>query len=418
MSRLSVWNSGSSVLVVLGLAASVTTPIVISAPATAASFVDIQRHWARPFIEALAQENLINGFSDQTFRPDQPVTRAQFAAMIEQAFDENNVQLSQEFDQAAADYWTSRDFGNTRSSNRQLRLSDPLSRAQVLVALANGLRLSARGSAENTLNVYRDASKIPSYAREAVAAATQEGLVVNYPDVTYLDATKTATRADVAAFIYQALVSEGVLSPISSRVQAYNYVVRVNSRNNRVTDNRYNTQPDRNNRNTQTGQYRVTRGTSISVEYPQSDTISVAPGETRNVTLVVAQDIKNSRGEILIPKNSEIEGQILPRYSGSSFLGVQFVGQRLIIDDESYNNVNITSPLITTQQPEAAKPRSLGEAAINVLTGVLTGRSSSTTNQQNKPIVIDPLTDLDLTVGSDFYVNNVSSTSIPTQPGR
>jgi hypothetical protein len=162
----------------------------------------------------------------------------------------------------------------------------------------------------------------------------------------------------------------------------------------------------------------VTKGTSISVEYPQSDTISVAPGETRNVTLVVAQDITNSRGEILIPKNSEIEGQIVPRYSGSSFLGAQFVGQRLIIDDESYNNVNITSPLITTQQPEAAKPRSLGEAAINVLTGVLTGRSSSTTNQQNKPIVIDPLTDLQLTVGSDFYVNNVSSTSNPTQLGR
>jgi hypothetical protein len=390
---------------------------VISAPATAASFVDIQRHWARPFIEALAQENLINGFSDQTFRPDQPVTRAQFAAMIQQAFDENNVQLSGDFDQAATDYWTSRDFGSTRSSNRQLRLSDPLPRAQVLVALVNGLRLSPRGSVENTLNVYKDAAKIPSYAREAVAAATQEGLVVNYPDVTSLDPTKSATRADVAAFIYQTLVNQGALSPISSRAQAYNYIVRVNSSN-----NRYSTQSARNNNtqtgNIQTGQYRVARGTSITVQYPQSDRISVAPGETRNLILVVAQDIKNSRGEIVIPKNSEIEGQIVPRYSGSSFLGAQFVGQRLIIDDESYNDINITSPLITAQQAQAPKPRSIGEAAINVLTGVLTGRSSNTTNQQDQAIVIDPTTDLQLTVGSDFYVNNVTSTSTQTQPIR
>lgn len=414
MSRLSVWNSGSSALLVLGLAIGATAPIVISAPAIAANFVDTQRHWARPFIEALAQENLINGFSDQTFRPDQPVTRAQFAAMIQQAFDENNVQLSREFDQAAADYWINRDLGNNRLSNRQLRLSDPLSRSQVLAALADGLGLSPRGSVDNILNFYRDSSTIPNAAREAVAAATQQGIVVNYPDVAYLDPTKTATRADVAAFIYQALANEGVLTPVSSRTQVYNYIVRVNSGTNQAINNRSNNQTVNNNINTRTTQYKVARGTPINVEYPQSETISIAPGETRNLTLVIAEDIRNSQGEIVIPKNSEIEGQIVPRYSGSQFLGAQFVAQRLMIEDELYNNINVTSSLLTAQQAEAPKaPRSLGEAAINVLTGVLTGRSS-TTSQQQKPIVLDPAIDLQLTVGSDFYVNNVTSVQFPS----
>ena len=414
MSRLSVWKSGSSALWVLGLAVGVTAPIVISAPATAANFVDIQRHWARPFIEALAQENLINGFSDRTFKPDQPVTRAQFAAMLQQAFDENNVQLSREFNQAAAEDSISRDFGNNRSSNRQLRLTDPLSRAQVLVALANGLGLSPRGPVENTLGWYSDASEIPSYARKGVAAATQEGIVVNYPDVAYLDPTKTATRADVAAFIYQVLANEGVLTPISSRSQVYNYIVQANSGTNQAINNRSNNQTVSNNRNTRTTQYKVARGTPINVEYPQSNQLILAPGETRNLTLVVAQDIKNSRGEILIPKDSEIEGQIVPRYSGAQFLGFQFVAQRLMIEDESYNNINVSSSLLTAQQPEAPKPpRSLGDAAINVLTGVLTGRSS-TASQQQKPIVLDPAIDLQLTVGSDFYVNSVTSTQTPS----
>ena len=414
MSRLSVWNSGSSALLVLGLAMGATAPIVISAPATAANFVDIQRHWARPFIEALAQENLINGFSDQTFRPDQPVTRAQFAAMIQQAFDENNVQLSQGFDQAAADYWINRDLGNNRPSNRQLRLSDPLSRGQVLAALADGLGLSPRGSVDNILNFYTDASQIPSAAREAVAAATQQGIVVNYPDVAYLAPTKTATRADVAAFIYQALANEGVLTPLSSRTQAYNYIVRVNSGTNQAINNRSNNQTVNNNRNTRTAQYKVPKGTPINVEYLQSDQLILAPGETRNLTLVVAEDIRNSQGEILIPRDSEIEGQIVPRYSGSQLLGAQFVAQRLVVADESYNNINVTSSLVTTQQAEAPKaPRSLGEAAINVLTGVLTGRSS-TASQQQKPLVIDPSTDLQLTVGSDFYVNSITTLSTPS----
>ena len=419
MPRLSPWMSGSSTLLILGLAVGAAAPIVICTPATAANFIDIQSHWARPFIEALAEENLINGYSDRTFRPDQPVTRAQFAAMIQQAFDENNIQLSQQFDQAAAEYWTSRNFDNNTSSNRQLRLSDPLSRAQILAALANGLRLYPSGSVENTLDFYSDASRIPDYAREAIAAATQEGIVVNYPDVAYLDPTKTATRADVAAFIYQALVNQGVLVPISSRTQAYNYIVQVNPEDIRVTNSRSNTQTIRNNRNVQTVQYRVPRGTSINVEYPQSNTISVAPGETRNLTLVVAEDITNAQGEVIIPKNSEIEGQIVSRYSGSQFLGAQFVAQRLFIGNESYNNINITSSLLAAQQPTTPKPRTIGDAAINILTGVLTGgRSSTTSSQQDKPIVIDPSTQLQLTVGSEFYINNVTDTSIQTQPRR
>ncbi|HEY9832870.1 MAG TPA: S-layer homology domain-containing protein [Stenomitos sp.] len=410
MSRLSVWNSGSSALLVLGLAIGASAPIVISTPATAANFVDVQRNWARPFIEGLAQEDLINGFSDQTFRPDQPVTRAQFSAMIQQAFDESNV----EFDQAAADDWISRDFSNNRASNRQSRLSAPLTKAQVLAALADGLGFSTRGSVNNILSIYSDASTIPSYAREAVAAATQGGIVVNYPDVAYLDPAKAVTRADVAAFIYQALANEGVLTPISPRAQVSNYIVRVNSGTNQAINNRSNNQTVSTNTNTRTTQYKVSRGTPINVEYPQSDQLILAPGETRNLTLVVAEDIKNSRGEVLIPRDSEIEGQIVPRYSGAQFLGFQFVAQRLMIENESYNNINVTSSLLTAQQPEAPKPpRSLGDAAINVLTGVLTGRSS-TANQQQKPIVIDPRIDLQLTVGSDFYVNTIATLSTPS----
>jgi hypothetical protein len=426
MSGLSLWRSSNAALLALGLTVGGVAPIVISAPATAANFVDVQGHWARPFIEALAAENILGGYSDRTFRPDQPVTRAQFAAMIEQAFDENNVQLPRRFDSEAANYWASRDFANGSSSNRQLRLSDQLSKVQVLVALANGLRLYPSGSVANTLNFYTDASRIPEYARDSVAAATQKGIVVNYPDVADLEPSKVVTRADVAAFIYQALVNEGVLAPISSRMEASEYIVQVNPGNNQATNNRSSNQATNNrssnqatnnrssnqttsnNRNTRTVEYKVSRGTAIKVEYQMSDKVIVAPGETRTMTLLVAEDIKNSRGEILIPKDSEIEGQIVPRYSGSSFLGAQFVAQRLIIDDESYDNINATSSVLTSQQPTNASPRTLGGTAINILTGILTGRSSNTNNQQEKTITIDPENDLQLTLGSDFYVNTIS----------
>lgn len=443
MSSLFSGNSRSTVLLALGLAASASAPLVMSAPAMAANFVDVQSHWARPFIETLTEQNIISGYSDSTFRPDQPITRAQLTAMLKQAFDENNVQLSRKFDSFAADDWAKRDLSNGRSSNRQSRPSDQLSKVQVLVALSKGLGLNSSGSVANTLNVYRDASTIPEYARESIAAVTQRSIVVNYPVVENLNPSKIATRADAAAFIYQALVSEGVLAPISSRLQASNYIIQGTRGNNQAINSTIS-----NNRTTRTEEYKVSRGTQIKVTYKGSNKVVVASGETQNLTLLVAQDIKNSRGEILIPKNSEIEGQILPRYNGSSFLGAQFVAQRLFVGNESYNDLNASSSIVTGKSATQTNQQTLSDAAIsaaaqvilrggigrgggigdilgggignilggggigNILGSVLSGRGSNQQQQQNSLIIIEPEKDLQLTLGSDFYVNRITDIRI------
>ncbi len=428
MSSLSVWSSRSTALVVLGLAVGVAAPIVISAPATASTLVDVQSHWARPFIEALAQENIVSGYSDRTFRPDQPVTRAQLAAMLSQAFDENNIQLSRKFDRVAADSWASRDLTSNSSSNSQLRPSDQLSRVQVLLALAKGLGLNPSGSVASTLNLYKDASSIPEYARDSVAAATQKGIIVNYPNVAALNPSKIATRADVATFIYQALVNEGVLAPISSRLEASKYIVQVSAGNNQVTTVPSSSQTVSSSQNTRTADYKVAKGTSIKVEYRMSDKVVMTPGETLNMTLVTTEDIKNSRGEVLIPKTSEIEGQVVSRYNGSSFLGAQFVAQRLIAGNDSYSNLNVTSSLVTGQSPTQARQQTLKDAALStaaqvilgrvigggvgvgdILNTVLTGRApNQQPQQQNSLIIIDPEKDLQLTLGSDLYVSTIT----------
>jgi hypothetical protein len=66
------------------------------------------------------------------------------------------------------------------------------------------------------LQTYSDATVIPSYARSSVAAATENNLVVNYPNIKFLNPTQPATRAEVAAFVYQALVRSGQIQAINS----------------------------------------------------------------------------------------------------------------------------------------------------------------------------------------------------------
>ena len=54
------------------------------APAFAeAKFKDVNDHWAQACIDELAEKKIISGYyEDGTFRPDRPVSRAEFAAMV------------------------------------------------------------------------------------------------------------------------------------------------------------------------------------------------------------------------------------------------------------------------------------------------------------------------------------------------
>ncbi|WP_348235283.1 S-layer homology domain-containing protein [Leptolyngbya sp. PL-A2] len=73
-------------------------------------------------------------------------------------------------------------------------------------------------------NYYADAQKIPIYAVDPIATATQAGLVVNYPDRQLLNPGRPATRAEIAAFIHQALVHQGRLAPLANNPAA-DYIV-------------------------------------------------------------------------------------------------------------------------------------------------------------------------------------------------
>ena len=48
-------------------------------------FTDISGHWAKDYIENLARQGIISGYADGTFRPDQPITRAEAAALVSKA---------------------------------------------------------------------------------------------------------------------------------------------------------------------------------------------------------------------------------------------------------------------------------------------------------------------------------------------
>ncbi|MEO8890104.1 MAG: S-layer homology domain-containing protein, partial [Coleofasciculaceae cyanobacterium] len=174
------------------------------------TFPDIQGNWARSFIEALAARGVIKGFPDGTFRPDDPVTRVQFAAMIRQAFPGAPKRPATQFVDVPGTFWG---FEAVQAAyqlgflegypNSIFQPGQNIPRVQVLVSLATGLNLTPPSQVASVLNTnFQDSSQIPDFARNQVASATINQLVVNYPNVALLNPNQVATRADVAAFIY------------------------------------------------------------------------------------------------------------------------------------------------------------------------------------------------------------------------
>lgn len=411
MSTFKHWQSGTAGLMALGITVGAVAPLLAPAPSLAqtAAFADVPaNYWASPFIAELARRNVIAGFPDGGFRPEEPVTRAQFAAMVSRAFPRAGQRPAVQFTDVPANYWGAAAIQQAYTTGflagypgNRFEPNQNIPREQVLVSLANGLNYTASNDANTVLSqFFGDANAISGYARAPIAAATERRIVVNYPNVQFLNPTQTATRADVAAFIYQALASAGQVAAVNSP-----YVVGQ-------------VQP------TAPTTVTIPSGTSLPVRYDQAERILVTRDETAPLTLTVAQNIITREGTVLIPANSQVVGELRPAEGGS-----QFVARELVLSTGQRYQVNATSEVITrtervrrganagrivrnaalgaaaaaaisavTGDRAIATEEVLGGAGVGALLGLFLGRDSVDL------VAIDPDTDLQLTLGSDLVL--------------
>ncbi|MBD2247311.1 S-layer homology domain-containing protein [Nostoc sp. FACHB-888] len=264
------------------------------------TFSDVQpNYWAQPFIRGLAARNIVTGYPDGTFRPEQPVDRDEFAAIIRKAFDQpptRQIQSGAVYKDIPTNYWATRPIEEayqqgfmTGYPGGYFRPNQSVSKVEAIVALNKGLNLTTGTSAVSVptvtqrvvpqktaqkavkrrimplafttlmqplliskapavaanpvnpnrpasfiiTNTYADANNIPQYAVGDVAAATKANIVVNYPNPKVLNPSKSATRGEITALVYQTLVSQGKIETIAINLPANQYIVRtpVNKQN-------------------------------------------------------------------------------------------------------------------------------------------------------------------------------------------
>lgn len=404
-------------MLALSMAAGAAAPLVVFQPSAQAqvTFSDVSsNYWASQYIQALAARDIISGFPDGTFRPNDPVTRAQFAAMIRKAFSRSQVRNAIRFADVPTNYWAYTAIEEAYTTGfltgypgNVFNPEQNIPRVQVLVSLANGLNYSSAATVESTLQFYNDAAAIPGYARSSIAAATEKQIVVNYPNVRQLNPNQVATRAEVAAFIYQALVSAGQANAIPSP-----YVVGQQ------------TQP------TEGQALTIPSGTTIPIRYDGAERvlISLEEPEPVPVTLVVAQNVTTANGTLLIPAGSQVRGE-LRNVQENGQVGARFYAQELILSGNRRFTMNATSELVTerevirrgasvgdvvtnaalgagaaaaiaavTGDRAIATEEVLGGVGIGALLGLFLGRD------RVELITIDPDRDLNLTLNSNLTI--------------
>lgn len=152
----------------------VTTPVTkMPTIPPARKFIDVQDNfWASDFIDVLSSRSVIKGFDDSSFRPNQAVNRAEFAAILEQAFDKPTGGKSLKFADIPSDFWATGAINESVGMNflsgypdNSFKPGQPIPRVQVIVALVSGLgNLKTPANPAQVVSIYKDAKDIPKYA--------------------------------------------------------------------------------------------------------------------------------------------------------------------------------------------------------------------------------------------------------------
>lgn len=142
-------TAGLAVGAIAPLLPSYATSVNPSAPI--AAFPDIENHWAQPFIRPLAEKGIVEGYPDGTYKPDSPVDRDEFAAVLRQAFSqsaERRIAGGAVYKDVPTGYWATSAIEEAYEMGFMkgypggfFRPQQPVSRVEVLVSLAQNLKL-------------------------------------------------------------------------------------------------------------------------------------------------------------------------------------------------------------------------------------------------------------------------------------
>ena len=174
-------------------------------------FTDIQDYWGATYVDFLYNADITTGYSDGTFRPNQNISRAQFAVMLyrylkldESKYTSVNLPFADlgsipayAIPAVKALYTEGVITGSEKNGKLYFNPDSALTRAQAAAMIG---RTQAKGYALADLT-FSDSASIPAYAAYYIRAMVGQGVISGYSDGTFKPHSNI-TRGQMAKILY------------------------------------------------------------------------------------------------------------------------------------------------------------------------------------------------------------------------
>lgn len=182
-------------------------------PVSVKHFADIESHWAKDDIYALVEKGIIAGVTDTEFRPEDEVTRAQFAKLLVNALNikfDKGAALS--FKDVPAGAWyhdvvaAAVKAGLVKGGDDGIFAPDEnITREEMAVIISQALKMKSAAAitdfeTEQIINKFTDKEDISALARQGIALAVRSGILSGADRNTFAP-HRSVTRAEAASVI-------------------------------------------------------------------------------------------------------------------------------------------------------------------------------------------------------------------------
>ncbi len=183
--------------------------VLVFSFAYAKSFSDVDgSHWANSVINNMVSTGILNGYPDGTFKPNNPISRAEFAKILVLSLDLKD-SSHVDFEDVGEDFWgyeyimIANNYlpASSVGNKRYYHPDEALIREEVARAMVLAVGLQNDSYYDSTLDRFSDKSKISEDNRKYVAIAVENGIMKGNADGTF-NPKGNLTRAEVCQLVF------------------------------------------------------------------------------------------------------------------------------------------------------------------------------------------------------------------------
>jgi len=196
---------------------------MMAGAASAKNYPDLSAdHWAYKQIQSLTDENVLVGYPDGNFKPDESATRAEFTTMVIKALHQENAPLKKtfEFKDVPYKYWAFNTIQRAinfdlvkNTPDKMFRPEDTITKSEAMDIMVSALNLDKLGihNAQKAIGVYKNPESAISRAEMAFGLYNMQIEARKNPNNKLSDAMK-AKRGE--GYVLKGVTIDGTVATI------------------------------------------------------------------------------------------------------------------------------------------------------------------------------------------------------------